>query len=248
MIPTLSEHQPLPLHASLVPNVVVSLPVRPGPARNDGRGRAALLHCTRHVLDHLDALTTDPADWLDHWPLADTVERDAMYPWVHRWWVVPGPRSIDVRTGVPMGREGWGWVARARIPYSREDLPELLRAAFDDPDAGAPVGAGTPAIWAGEHPAPAQRDPVALYWGDGDWTCSTACAARAWFSFDRLEAAAYWDSDDANTYSVHSEDLQPEPGGLTMHDLNLTSWAPASDWLAPGMRCTGCGRTLRRID
>lgn len=75
----------------------------------------------------------------------------------------------------------------------------------------------------------------ALYWGDGDWTCSFECGAlhgdtMGWFSDSEGDGAeerarSYWESDDSPTYSVFDR-----------RDIEL---------LPERTSCEGCGKELR---
>lgn len=72
-------------------------------------------------------------------------------------------------------------------------------------------------------------EPIALYWGDSDWTCSFKCGVIAgyvygWFTpyphreltLEETQVAAdiFWESDDTSTYSVYPGETEhlPPPG------------------------------------
>ena len=111
------------------------------------------------------------------------------------------------------------------------DVRERLRRLFPDPVVLAAATGTT-------EPTEAEPEPElsALYWGDGDWTCSFECGESygnevGWFG-ENDDAVTYWESDHSPTFSVWTEDdVHGEPGD--------------SDYLAPGTTCLNCGKVLR---
>lgn len=90
---------------------------------------------------------------------------------------------------------------------------------------------------------------VALYWGDGDWTCTFECGKRhgeraGWFDdpfaspaerTDVCTAEYYWEDPDSPTFSLWRDDLERGNRGGSEGDM---------DHLAPGTKCAGCGAQL----